>query len=149
MSNSTQYLLGTMLIEQKKEALELQNAILELERQKLKFQIDFLLPLELDKLAQELLLITAHVAKINKEIEFITAKILTETANTDGSGVTEDSVVGRQVALLRAQKLGFAGDIEGKIAKLHADYASVFQSVGSCGWHYGQFTHNHCYADGT
>ena len=129
MSNSTQYLLGTMLIEQKKEALELQNAILELERDKLQFQIDFLLPLELQKLEQELLLITAQVAKINKEIEFITAKIATEVANVDGSGVSEDSVVGRQVALLRAQKLGFAGDIEGKVAKMHNDYATIYQTV--------------------
>jgi len=30
---------------------------------------------------------------------------------------------------LLAQKLGFAGDIETKTAKLHADYAAVFQSV--------------------
>jgi hypothetical protein len=129
MANTTQYLLGIMLIEEKKENLKLQNAILELQRDELQFKIDFIYPLELQKLEQELLLITAQVEKIGKEIEFLTAKILTETANVDGSGVTEDSLIGRQVALLRAQKLGFAGDIEAKVAKMHNDYASIFQTV--------------------
>lgn len=129
LSNTTQYLLGIMLIEQKKENLELQNAILELQRQELQFKIDFVYPLELLKLEQELLLITAQVEKIEKEIEFITAKILSETANVDGSGVTEDSVIGRQTALLRAQTLGFAGNIESQVAKMHAEYAAIFESV--------------------
>jgi hypothetical protein len=97
MGNTTQYLLGVMLIEEKKEQLKLENELLELKKEELRFKIDFLYPLELQKLEQELLLIIAQVEKIGKEIEFITAKINTEIANVDGSGVTEDSVVGRQV----------------------------------------------------
>jgi hypothetical protein len=129
MANSTQYLLGVMLIEEKREQLKLENELLELKKEELRFKIDYLYPLELQKLEQELLLIIAQVEKIGKEIEFITAKILTEVANTDGSGVTEDSVVGRQVALLRAQKLGFAGDIEAKVATMHNNYAGIYQTT--------------------
>lgn len=129
MANTTQYLLGIMLIQEKKDNLLLQNQILELQRDELQFKIDFIYPLELQKLEQELLLITAQVEKIGKEIDFLTAKVASEVANVDGSGVTEDSLIGRQVALLRAQKLGFAGDIEAKVAKMHNEYATIYQTV--------------------
>jgi hypothetical protein len=129
MGNTTQYLLGVMLIKEQKAQLELENELLELKKEELRFKIDFVYPLEVQKLEQELLLIIAQVDKIAQEILFIIQKVKTETANTDGSDVTEDSVVGRQVALLRTQKLGFAGDIEAKVAKMHNDYAGIFQTV--------------------
>ena len=129
LGNTTQYLLGILLIEQRKEQLELENRILDLDIIKLEYEIEHILPLIKLKTQAEVDLINAQISKINKEILFIDAKINTEIANVDGSGVTADSVVGRQTALLLAQKLGFAGDIESKVAKLHADYASVWQSV--------------------
>ncbi len=129
MGNTTQYLLGILLIEEKQKQLEWQIKLLELQHEELRYKIDFLYPLEVLKTNAEIDLINAQIEKIGKEVDFLTQKIATELANTDGSGVTEDSVVGRQVALLRAQKLGFAGDIESKVAKMHSDYDAIWQTV--------------------
>jgi hypothetical protein len=189
MQYTTQYLLGIMLIDEQKaklkadisltetqeRQLELQSELIELEKLKLKYQIEQLLPLEKDKLVleiervrQEGLLIAAQIdkiaaeilhmiqqeelwdaqelkitaeigfiaaqeammlkqaQKIDKEIEFLSAKILTELANT--TTVTQ-GLVGAQMSLLEAQKLGFAGDLKIKAAKLHGDYDAVFQGV--------------------
>ena len=70
-----------------------------------------------------------QILKLEKEIEYLTAKILTERANTEEDIAENNSLVGRQITLLHAQKEGFAGDIYSKTAKLHADYAVVYQSV--------------------
>lgn len=163
LANSTQYLLGIVLLEQQKLKLAAEIKMLELEAEKLRFEIDFMYPAQLIKLEQEgiliaaqvrlaeanilkteaeirkidaeilmlesqKLLIDAQIDKIRKEIEFLTAKIKTEEANT-GEGFTAGSIIGRQTALLKAQKLGFSGDLYIKQAKLHADYAAVWQSV--------------------
>jgi hypothetical protein len=62
------------------------------------------------------------------EIEYLTAKILTEQANT--MDIADPmSLIGKQISLLTAQRIGFAGDIQTKTAKLHADYDAVLQSV--------------------
>ena len=157
MQYSTQYLLGTLLIdEQKAKSLaeiallvkqgrqaDVQIEMIELQKQELRYRIEQLLPLEKQqlelqnaKLVQEALLVAAQVSltdaqklKIDKEIEFLTAKILTENANTQSGIATADSLIGRQMSLLLAQKLGFAGDIQVKAAKVHADYDAVFQGV--------------------
>jgi len=122
MQNTTQYLLGLLLIDEKKLQLDLTNAA-QL------FTNEQLLPLQRDKLVEEINLLQAQILKIEEETLFIRQKIETELANVDGAGVTADSLLGRQMSLLQAQKYGFAGDIEAKTAKLHADYAAVYQSV--------------------
>lgn len=129
LGNSTQYLLGILLIDEKRDKLLADTALVVVETAKAQFELDVLMPLQAAKMEAEIELINAQIAKINKEIEFLTAKIATEVANVDSTGVDPASVIGRQTSLLLAQKLGFAGDIEAKTAKLHADYAAVFQSV--------------------
>ena len=192
LANSTQYLLGIVLLEQQKLKLEAEIALIELEGEKLRYEIDYVYPLkvaqlelenqklaidveklrfeidylypaqliklqqegllieaqvrladanvlktnaEVDKIEAEILmlesqklLIDAQIDKIVQEILFLQAKIKTEEANTSKNFST-DSLIGRQAALLQAQKLGFAGDLYIKQAKLHADYAAVWQSV--------------------
>jgi len=167
LANSTQFLLGGLLLEQQKAKIEAEIKLIELEGEKLRFEIDFMYPAQLIKLEQEgklieaqvrlaeaqilktaaeilkieaeiaLLvlqeaLIAAQIRKIDKEIEFLTAKIETEKANVTKNFST-DSVIGRQTALLRAQQLGFAGELELKVNKLNADYAAVYESVNELG----------------
>jgi len=129
LANTTQYLLGVLLIDERKLNLDLQNAILELQREELRFKIDFLYPLEVLKLQAEIDMMAKQMEKIDKEIEFLDAKIQTEIANVDATGVNPVSVIGRQIELLRAQKLGFAGDLESKAARLHAEYSGIFQTT--------------------
>jgi len=169
---STQYLLGVMLIDEQKakanaetsltikqeEQIDAQMALIKLQEAELRYRIEQLLPLEKQRLElevikvqQEGLLITAQIRKIDadivfldaqttmmikqgqkidKEIEFLTAKIATELANTqDGAA----GLIGRQMELLTAQRLGFAGDIQIKAAKVYADYDAVRESVGEEG----------------
>lgn len=163
LGNSTQYLLGVLLYEQQKEKIEAEIKLIELEGEKLRYEIDFMYPAQLIKLEQEGLLIEAQVRlaeanilktdaeirkleaeilmletqkeliaaqilKINAEILYIDAKIKTEKANTE-KNFSYDSVIGRQTTLLQAQQLGFAGDLDFKVSKLHADYQSVWVSV--------------------
>lgn len=192
MQYTTQYLLGTMLInEQKAQAeatialtevqekqVEAQTELIELEKLKLQYQIEQILPLEKEKLAaeviritQEGLLIEAQIRKIDaeilnliqqeilmvkqgekidaeismlaaqesmllkqalkidQEILFMQAKIITERVNVEAGLAAGDSLLGRQISLLGAQKLGFAGDLQVKAAKVYADYDAVFQGV--------------------
>ena len=163
LGNTTQYLLGGLLLEEQREKIKAEIKMIELEADKLQYEIDYMYPAQLKKLEQEGLLIEAQVAlaqanilktqaeidkinaeilmlesqkllidaqidKINAEIEYINAKIKTEKANTE-ENFTTGSLIGRQTALLKAQRLGFAGDLYIKQAKLHADYAAVWLSV--------------------
>jgi len=129
MANTTQYLLGILLIDQKKAQILLENDLLELKKEELRFKIDQLYPLEVIKTNAEIDLINAQIGKISKEIEYITQKIVTEVANVDSTGVDPASIIGRQTDLLYAQKLGFAGDIRNKAAKMYADYDGLYMSV--------------------
>ena len=136
MTQATQFLLGQLLIDEKKRGQDLQN-------QKAEYELEILLPLQaeltqkqIDKITAEISLmakqeekIDKEMEKIDKEIEFITAKILTERANTEEGIAAAGSLIGKQIALLTAQRLGFAGDIQTKVGKLYADYDAVFQSV--------------------
>lgn len=150
LGNSTQYLLGILLIDEKRDQIKLQNDLIELEKQKLQYQIDYIMPLErdrlqheIDKLAAEITYIakqgelidsqilvnTAQISKINKEIELLTAKVATEQANTQSGIAASGSLIADQQNLLRAQKLGFAGDLKNKVGKVYADYDSVYLTV--------------------
>lgn len=148
----------TALLLKQQEKIDGELAFIELQEAELRYRIEQLLPLEkqrleleVSKIQQEGLLIEAQIRKINadilfldaqttmmekqaakidKEIEFLTAKIATEWANTtDGA----QGLIGRQMELLVAQKLGFVGDIQVKVAKVYADYDSVVESVGETG----------------
>lgn len=136
LGNSTQYLLGLLLIDEKRDQLLAQVDISAEQARQTAYETDFILPAQLLKLQAETKLLgeqynlaVAQTAKVNKEIEFLTAKIQTELANTDELIADPGSLVGRQIDLLRIQGLGFAGDLESKAAKLNADYDAVFQSV--------------------
>jgi hypothetical protein len=164
MTNTTTYLLGQLLIDEKKAKLEADTsltakqelridneiAMLELEQLKLKFEIEELYPLQKIKTTAEIALINAQIAKldqevinliaqasllgkqedkIDQEILFLIAKVRTEEANTLGGKIEDGSLLKGQLDLLQAQKLGFAGDLQIKAAKLYADYDAVYQSV--------------------
>jgi len=136
LANATQYLLGILLLDEKRDQLIQQTELIEEQARQSSYETDFILPQTLLKLQQEtallaaqILLTNAQTAKVNKEIEFLDAKILSELANTDETIADPGSLIGRQTNLLRIQGLGFAGDLEAKAAKLSADYDSVFQSV--------------------
>lgn len=164
LGNTTQYLLGLLLIDEKKEQalaeVRLTEARIDLTEEDIRqkqYETDFILPKQLEKLDKEIeligeqilktqaevVLLGAQVAltnaqasltakqedKIDKEIEFLDAKIQTEKANTIGGIADANSLVGRQISLLHAQKLGFAGDLQSKVGKVFADYDAVFQSV--------------------
>lgn len=157
LQNSTQFLLGTMLINEQRDKaavevelvqkqvdkLDIEIALGKLELQKMKYELENILP-------QQLLLIQAQISKINAEIAFLDAqeahmikqgqkidqeilfliqKVQTEKANTVAGVAAPGSLIGKQISLLTAQKLGFAGDLQAKIAKMYADYDAVFQSV--------------------
>lgn len=156
LSNTTQFLIAGLLIDVQRAKIEAEIRLLDLEGEKLRFEIDFMYPAQLIKLQQEgllieaqirlteaqilkieaeilllesqKLLIDAQIRKIDQEIIFLQAKTETELANTT-ENFAPGSVIGRQTALLKAQQLGFAGELELKISKLHADYAAVFESV--------------------
>jgi len=136
LTNSTQYLLGLLLINEKRRGQDLAN-------QKSEYELEELLPAQLQKLLKEIELMDKQMEKINaeislmqkqeakidKEIEFLTAKIMTERANTEAGIADPASLIGKQITLLTAQRMGFAGDIYTKVGKLWADYDAVFQSV--------------------
>jgi hypothetical protein len=136
LQNSTQYLLGLLLIDEKRRGQDLAN-------QKAEYELEVLLPAQyqkilkeievmdkqMEKMDAEISLMAKQEQKIDKEIEFLDAKIQTELANTVAGIADAGSLIGKQISLLTAQRLGFAGDIYTKVGKLWADYDAVFQSV--------------------
>lgn len=73
------------------------------------------------KLKAEFDLTMGNVTKTTKETELLAQKVTTEKAQTMELGVDENSVIGRQKALYRAQTDGFARDAEQKVAKALMD----------------------------
>lgn len=129
MTQATQYLLGHLLNDEKKRQLDLGN-------QKAEFEIEFMLPKQLEMISKQIDKLTAEISllgkqedKIDKEIEFMTYKIMTERANTEAGIAEPGSLVGKQITLLFAQHIGFAGDIATKVGKLFADYDGIFETT--------------------
>ena len=89
---------------------EVENRVLEAQVCKLKAEYDLLLEQRL---------------KTTEETGLLAQKKITEKAQTVGAGVDEDSVVGRQKMLYRAQTDGFKRDAEQKAAKLLVDTWNV------------------------
>jgi len=136
LAASTQYLLGILLITEKQNKLIADTTLVNEQIRQTIYTTDFVLPKQVEKMDAEIALIgaqilltEAQIQKILKEIEYLDAKILTELANTDETIADPGSLVGKQVSLLTAQRIGFAGDIRTKTSKLHSDYAAVYQSV--------------------
>lgn len=63
--------------------------------------------------------------KTSAETALLTQKIATEKAQTVALGVDDDSVIGKQKLLYKAQTEGFARDAEQKVAKLMTDTWNV------------------------
>lgn len=122
LTSSTQYLLGMLLLDEKRRGLDLAN-------QKAEYELEEILPVQLTKLLAEIDLINKQIEKIDKEMEFLDAKIMSERANTEAGIAAAGSLIGKQITLLTAQRMGFAGDIYTKVGKLWADYDAVYQSV--------------------
>jgi chromosome segregation ATPase len=153
LGNTTQYLVANLLIEEQRaktnkeiELLDkqIEQASKEIEKIDAEIEVLKLQPLltdaqinkinaEIDYLEAQKAMMDAQKEKIDKEIEFLDAKIRTEYANTVGSYADSASLVGRQKSLLVAQKLGFAGDLQAKAAKMHSDFAGISETVNEAG----------------
>lgn len=136
LGNSTQYLLGHLLIDEKRDQLQAQIDLSAEQARQTAYETDYILPQQLLKLIEETALlvkqqelIDKQMLKIDKEIAYLDAKIQSELANTDETIADLGSLIGRQIDLLRIQGLGFAGDLEAKAAKLHSDYDTIFQTT--------------------
>ena len=77
------------------------------------------------KLQAEFDLLVAQVPKVEAETGLLAQKKVTETAQTNGSGVADVSVIGRQMTLYKNQAEGFIRDAEQKAAKIMADTWNV------------------------
>lgn len=63
--------------------------------------------------------------KTAQETQLLTWRVVTEKAQTSGTGVDADSVIGKQKALFQAQTDGFVRDAEQKAAKIMVDSWNV------------------------
>lgn len=79
------------------------------------------------KTTEETQSITAGISKINKEVEVLNQRKLTEEAQTSDTvnGAAVTGVLGKQKNLYQAQTDGFARDAEQKLAKTFLDIWSV------------------------
>ena len=100
----------TRLVDQNTKNAEVQNRVLEAEICKLKAEYDILVN---------------QIAKAAAETALLNQKVITEKAQTDGSVISPDSILGKQVILFKAQADGFQRDAEQKAAKLMIDTWSV------------------------
>ena len=76
LGNTTQYLIGGALLEEQKLKLQAELALIQLEVQKVEYEIEYLYPLQKEqleiqnrKVTSEIDLVNAQVLKIQKEIE--------------------------------------------------------------------------------
>ena len=117
------------LLEKRKNDLEavLLQAQIDLEAQKLlnAIQEEQVLIAQKCKLQAEFDLTQAQTERTNEELALLTQKTATERAQTQATGVDDNSVIGKQKLLYAAQTAGFARDAEQKAAKLMADTWSV------------------------
>ena len=76
LANTTQYLIGSALIEEQKLKIQAELKLAEMEMEKIRYEIDYLIPLQREqleaqnrKIDSEIKLVDAQVLKIHKEIE--------------------------------------------------------------------------------
>jgi len=77
------------------------------------------------KLKAEYDVLLKQKGKVDSETAVLNQKQVTEKAQTDGTGVSAASIVGRQMGLYKAQADGFVRDAEQKAAKIMADTWNV------------------------
>lgn len=85
------------------------------------------------KLRAEFDLTMKTVEKAAQEIALLAQKVITERAQVSSAGVDDNSVVGRQKLLYKAQTDGFARDAEQKAAKILADTWNVRRTTDETG----------------
>ena len=100
----------TGLLNQQTANAVVENTVLVAQECKLRAEFDLLVEQKLKSIAE-----TALLAQ----------KKVTEQAQTSGTGIGADSVLGKQIALYSAQAAGFARDAEQKAAKLLIDTFNV------------------------
>jgi len=105
-----QIVAQTELVEQQTSNAILEGKVLVAQECKLR--------MEYDLLAEQKLKTVAETALLNQ-------KKVTELSQTSGSGIDEESQVGSQIALYKAQRDGFKRDAEQKAAKLMSDVWAV------------------------
>src|SRR5690606_9561092 len=81
------------------------------------------------KLAAEFDLLQAQRIKAEAETGLLNQKTTTERAQTMSIGVDEDSIIGRQKRLYKAQTDGFHRDAEQKAAKILVDSWGIRRST--------------------
>lgn len=99
-------------------ALLAQQTLTEVETTKVTIAQECKLRAEFDR-------IQADTLKTNEEISLLVQKVATERAQIDGSAVSGNSVIGKQMALYQAQTDGFTKDAVVKAAKLFVDSWNV------------------------
>jgi len=83
------------------------------------------------KLSAEFDLINEQKLKTISETALLSQKKVTEQAQTTGAGISENSVIGKQIALYDGQKNGYVRDAEQKAAKLMVDTWNVRKTMDS------------------
>lgn len=103
--------------------IELVQAQVELTKQQkvTEIQQELVLKAQECKLKAEYDLTLKSITKAGTEIDLLVQKVITEKAQTQAVGIDENSVVGRQKALYRAQTVGFKQDAAQKYAKMMID----------------------------
>lgn len=96
----------TALVEQQKITEVQQELVLKAQECKLKAEFD---------------LTMKSVEKTGNEVDLLKQKVITEKANTQAIGIDDNSVLGRQKELYKAQTDGFKRDAEQKAAKILID----------------------------
>jgi hypothetical protein len=153
MSNSTQYLVGMAVAEAQKAKIAAEIALLQLEREKLRYQIDYILPLEVKKLELENERLRLEGQRVLNEANEIAARIPLTNAQTRQiletlpytiektaaeanlvrakymSELVQPDINRKQVELLEQQRRGFIRNAEQQAAKIIVDTWSVSKSV--------------------
>lgn len=114
LQTKAQIIAQTSLITQQIANAEVEELVLTAQECKLKAEFDG---------------IEANTLKTAQETILLTQKVVTEQAQTQATGVSADSVIGKQKALYTAQANGFTRDAEQKTAKIMADVWSVQKST--------------------
>lgn len=102
------------LIAKQAHKLDVESALIEQQTCKLKAEFD---------------LIEQQISKTAQETQLLTQKKITEEAQVSENVADPASVLGRQIALYRAQTEGFQRDAEQKAARIFADAVAVTDGI--------------------
>ncbi len=128
VSQGLQILAQTLRINAEKDQAVAQTSVLTQQRVNLVAEA-LNIPKQGCKLDAEFEAIKADSLKTGSENSLLTQKIATEKAQTGSANVEDNSVIGRQKLLYKAQTDGFKRDAEQKAAKVMVDTWSVRRST--------------------